>query len=116
MDPSPGGNKQLAVTWLNVAYAGGVLLLDVAVCIYFKLGVAQDLLVAAARCVIQLSLLGLVLDSVFSSQSPAAVIAVTLALILLGANEVSVVRASRHPEGLVGRGIRPQLPSSFISV
>lgn len=113
MDPSPGNNKQLAVTWLNVAYAGGVLLLDVAICIHFKLGVARDLLVAAARCVIQLSLLGLVLDSVFSSQSPAAVVAVTLALILLGANEVSVVRASRHPQGLVGPATQNNLAHSL---
>lgn len=102
--PGNGSNnsQQLAVSWVNVGYAGIILLIDVAICIYFKLGVAQNLIIAALRCIIQLSLLGLILDSVFSSESPIAVCIVTLALVLLGANEVTVVRASKHSKGLVG--------------
>lgn len=107
-------SQQLAVTWLNVAYAALILLLDVAICIYFKLGVAQNLVVAAARCVVQLALLGLILDSVFASHSPLAVGIVTLALVLLGTNEVTVVRASKHSKGLVGflLSVRFDLPDA----
>jgi len=93
---------KLEISWLNVTGAAFILLLDVVVCIYFKLGIAQDLIVAALRCVVQLSLLGLILDRVFTSQSPLAVVVMVLALILLGSNEVAVMRASRHPQGLVG--------------
>lgn len=109
------GGEALAVTWTNVALGGSILLLDIVVCLYFRLGFAQDLIVAAIRCVVQLSLLGLILKSVFEAKSPLAVAALASAMLLLGANEVTFVRASKRTDGLVGHKFPMLSPSSDYS-
>lgn len=88
------------ITVFNVLVGLSLLLVDVALSSYFKLGLSKDLLVAAARCVVQLSLLGVVLESVFEAQSPLAVAGLALALILLGAQEVTFTRSKRRTDGL----------------
>ena len=69
---------KLQVTWLNVLAGFSLLLLDIVASSYFKLGLSKDLLIAAARCVAQLTLLGTILRSVFNAQSPVAVAALSL--------------------------------------
>lgn len=88
------------VTVFNVLVGFSLLLLDVGLSSYFKLGLSKDLLIAAARCVIQLSLLGVVLESVFRAQSPLAVVGLGLALLVLGAQEVTFTRSKRRTNGL----------------
>ncbi|CAD6589457.1 MAG: hypothetical protein CYPHOPRED_004844, partial [Cyphobasidiales sp. Tagirdzhanova-0007] len=91
---------KLQVTWLNVLAGFSLLLLDIVASSYFKLGLSKDLLIAAARCVAQLTLLGTILRSVFNAQSPVAVAALSLSMLLLGANEVTFNRAKRRTKGL----------------
>lgn len=73
------------VTWTNVLIALSLILFDLAISSSFRLGITRQLLVAAARCILQLSLMGLVLDSVFRAESPWAVAAMSGGMLLLGA-------------------------------
>jgi len=111
MDPS-AGEGQPTVSVFNVTIAFSLLALDVAFSSYFNLEMTSDLLVAAGRCVVQLSLLGFVLDKVFSTQSPIAVVALGTAMLLLGANEVTFTRAKRRTHKLVS--IRQDSPLSSL--
>jgi hypothetical protein len=43
------------VTWTNVAVAAALILLDISISLVFKLGVARSLIIAAIRCVVQVS-------------------------------------------------------------
>lgn len=92
---------KLEITWLNVFAGFSLLLLDICASSYFNLGISKDLLIAAARCIGQLSLLGLILKGVFEAQSPIGVAALSLAMLLLGANEVTFNRSKRRTKGLV---------------
>lgn len=76
---------QSPVTWKNVLIALSLILFDLAVSSSFRLGITRQLLVAAIRCIVQLSLMGLVLDSVFRAESPWAVAAMSGGMLLLGA-------------------------------
>ena len=84
----------------NVGVGFSLLLLDICLSSYFQLGLSRDLLIAAARCVVQLSLLGVVLESVFSAQNPLAVVGLGTALLVLGAQEVTFTRSKRRTKGL----------------
>ncbi|KAI5481281.1 hypothetical protein MNV49_004903 [Pseudohyphozyma bogoriensis] len=88
------------VDWKNVAISFGLLGVTIAVSVVLNLGIASSLLVAACRCVVQLSLMGLLLTVVFNADSPWAVLGMSLGMILLGANEVTFTRSKRRPSGL----------------
>jgi ABC-type iron transport system FetAB permease component len=65
--------KTAYLTWANVAIGLLFLLLDVALSFFLQLGLSTSLLTAAARCVIQLTIMGFVLKSVFETNHPWAV-------------------------------------------
>ncbi|KAL8281009.1 hypothetical protein RQP46_006688 [Phenoliferia psychrophenolica] len=88
------------VSATNVAIAFSLVVVDAAVSWALGLGIASSLLVAAGRCIVQLSLMGLVLDAVFKAESPWAVAGMAFAMVLLGANEVTFARSKRRPRGL----------------
>lgn len=96
---------KLPVTWLNVLVGLSILLVDVLVSYRLRLGIARDLIVAAVRCIVQLALLGLILGSVFEAQNVFAVMGMGLAMLLLGANEVTFTRSKKRTEGLVSARI-----------
>ncbi|KAG8861606.1 hypothetical protein FRB91_003729 [Serendipita sp. 411] len=75
------------LTWVNIAIGLLFLLLDASLSIFFQLGLSVSLLTAAARCVLQLTVMGFVLQRVFETNSPWAVAGITCLLILLGTIE-----------------------------
>lgn len=97
---SPAG-----VGWPNVCIALSLVVGDAVASWFLGLGIASSLLIAAGRCVaspdarrrmfgsdsyafrrciVQLSLMGIVLDAVFKAENPWAVAAMSLAMVLLG--------------------------------
>ena len=75
------------------------------------LGIEKSVLVASARCLIQLTLMvhrsvadltqGMVLDTVFSSRNPFFIFALVFLLVFLGAFEICYNRAKRRFDGMV---------------
>lgn len=65
--------KTAYLTWANVGIGLLFLLLDAVLSIVLQLGLSASLLTAAARCIIQLTVMGFVLRSVFETNNPWAV-------------------------------------------
>ena len=68
MDSTTGPTTTLH--WVNVALALSFVLFNVAVSTYFKLGIGPSLLTAAVRCILQLTLVATILQSVFDTKNP----------------------------------------------
>lgn len=64
------------LSWLNVGTGFLFILLDAVLSSALGLGIGGSLVVAAIRCVIQLSVMGLVLDKVFASDNVWGVIGI----------------------------------------
>lgn len=69
---APGGETQ-NLTWENVGLAFSFILFDAVVSKTFGLGVGTSLVTSAVRCVVQLTLVALVLQKVFDANHPWAV-------------------------------------------
>ncbi len=72
----------------NLALAAGLVLINAGLSLVLQLGLARRLLVAAARMTVQLLLVGLVLRTLFATQSPWWTGAVTLAMLGFAAWEI----------------------------
>lgn len=57
------------LSWVNVGLGFLFIVFDAVLSASLGLGIGGSLLVAATRCVVQLSIMGLVLDKVFASQN-----------------------------------------------
>lgn len=82
------------LTYLQVALAALLILVNAAVSLALRLGLGRRLLVAAVRTVVQLLLVGLVLDAVFDLSHPWAVAALGLAMTSIAG--VAAVRRTGH--------------------
>jgi ABC-type iron transport system FetAB permease component len=63
------GNNNSELTWLNVAIGLGFIAFDALLSLILGLGIGGSLVVAATRCIVQLTVMGLVLDKVFAAQN-----------------------------------------------
>jgi len=87
------GPLQLALATVLIIAAG-------AVSMALRLGVERRLGIAALRTVIQLGLLGLVLEQIFALRNPVLVVGLLLLMTAFAARE-AVSRASRHYRGIL---------------
>ncbi|KAJ2822663.1 hypothetical protein FBU31_004523, partial [Coemansia sp. 'formosensis'] len=83
------GDGAVPLTWGNVAIAALTLLVAVFVSSVLRLRLEKQIIIAGARCFIQLTVLGLVLKRVFATEGPVYVLAMAGALGGLAAMEVS---------------------------
>jgi len=81
------------VTILDLVLASGLLMLNLALSAAFRLGLGRRLLVAAIRMVVQLTLVGLVLEWVFTSANGFTVLAIALAMSVIAG--VTAARRTR---------------------
>lgn len=65
---SPGPTTHL--DFVNVAIALSFVLFNVVIATFFQLGIARSLFTAAVRCVLQLTVVALLLQRVFESKNP----------------------------------------------
>jgi len=99
---------------LDLSVAALLVLAVAALSLRMRLGLERQLLVAAARTVVQLSLVGLVLGWVFRAENPWIVLAMGLVMLLVAGREV-MRRQSRRLAGWwgYGTGTLSMLISSF---
>lgn len=85
------------LTPAQVALAAGLIVINAGISLALRLGMERRLVVAAVRTVVQLALMGLVLEWVFAVRRPALVLA--LAAVMAGIAGVAAVRRTdrRYP-------------------
>ncbi len=88
----------------ELAIAAALVLLNATLSLFLQVGLGREILVAAARAVVQLLLVGLVLQTVFHLQSPWLVAAVLLAMFASASYEI-LSRQERRFVGLWRVGI-----------
>lgn len=89
---------------LDLTLASLLVVMLTGLSLALRLGVARELLVAGARTVVQLLLVGLVLEAVFAWRGLGWVAAIGLAMLLVAAREV-MVRPRRRFAGAWGFGL-----------
>ena len=82
----------------DLAVAAALVLVDVALSLWLRLGLHRRILVAAARMTLQLVAVGYVLRLVFALRNPAATLAILCIMVLVAAREVAA-RPERHLKG-----------------
>lgn len=75
MDRGPDGSTT-QLSWQNIGFAFGFIFFDAVVSKVFGLGVGTTLVISAVRCVVQLSVVALILQQVFEANNPWAVTAI----------------------------------------
>lgn len=84
----------IALDYLDLVIAASVLVINAALSLAFRLGLARRLAISVVRMVVQLTLVGLVLKALFQMQSPW--LTVLAAVVMVGfAGREAVVRQDR---------------------
>lgn len=73
MDGGGPGKSTEDLTWSNVGLAFSFILFDAVISKTFALGVGTSLVTAAVRCVVQLTVVAMILQKVFETNNPWAV-------------------------------------------
>ncbi|KAG6879789.1 hypothetical protein C0992_011587 [Termitomyces sp. T32_za158] len=84
------------IGWGHIALAFTFILFDVVVSVYFGLGIERGLLTASIRCVVQLAIMAVLLQGVFTAKDPWAVAGIAFLLNLLGTFEIVANKAKRR--------------------
>ncbi|KAG0203852.1 hypothetical protein BGX28_004022 [Mortierella sp. GBA30] len=97
-DGECGGQKPMVeLQWYHVAIASTLILVNGILSIVLGLRLEKPLFISAVRCIIQLTIMGMVLQNIFDAKSPILIILMALLLIFLGAYEaVFNVSKRRH--------------------
>jgi putative ABC transport system permease protein len=88
----------------DVLVAGVLMLANAGLSVALDLGIARKMLVAAARMVVQLLLVGLVLTWLFATKSPWLTLGIALVMVLFAGHEI-VARQDRRFTGWWGYGL-----------
>jgi len=110
-DHESGKAPELSIT--NVALALAFISVDAVLSIIFNLGIASSLLVAAARCVLQLSVMGLVLDKVFAADNIWGVFGIAVLLNILGATEATFNKSKKRFANMFPMVLLAMLSATF---
>ncbi len=94
----------VALSYLDIALAAVLLLMNAALSIILRLGLARRLLIAGARMVVQLTLIGLVLKALFHLASPTFTGLAAVIMVLFAGRE-AMARQERRFTGFWTYGI-----------
>ena len=94
----------ISLSWTDLAVGSILLVLAGGLSILLKLGIARSMAIAAVRMVVQLSLVGLVLKTLFETVSPWLTAAVAIVMLGFAGREV-VARQTRKFSGFWTYGI-----------
>ncbi|KAJ3518653.1 hypothetical protein NM688_g9407 [Phlebia brevispora] len=119
MDADPG-SPTADLTYGNVALAFSFIVFNAVVSRTFSLGVGTSLVTAAVRCVVQLTLVALILQKVFETNNPWAVAGIACLLNLMGTIETVVNKSKKRfnhmfPSVLIGM-LGSTIPVSIIGI
>ncbi|KAH9047058.1 hypothetical protein EDB84DRAFT_1463457 [Lactarius hengduanensis] len=96
MDTAPPSPSSPHLEWSNVGFGFAFVALDMVLSQVLQLQIGTSLVISALRCIVQLTLVATVLQSVFASQNMWTVAAIALLLNMLGTFEAVVVKAERR--------------------
>lgn len=82
-----GENDVPDLGWHNVGIASLFILVNMIISLYLGLRLEKSLLTSSIRCVVQLTVMGSILDSVFKAKNPILVMLMTVTLIFLSSCE-----------------------------
>ena len=94
----------IVLDYWDLALAASLLLVNASLSIIFQLGLARRLVIAAARMVVQLTMVGLVLKALFAIQSPWLTVLAALIMVMFAGRE-PVARQDRSFTGYWSYGI-----------
>jgi putative ABC transport system permease protein len=94
----------VALSYLDIALAAVLLIMNAALSLALRLGLARRLLIAGARMVVQLTLIGLVLKALFELASPTFTALAALIMVLFAGRE-AMARQERRFTGFWTYGI-----------
>ncbi len=97
----------------QLGFAAMLILANLAISVGLRLGLARSLLVASIRMVVQLLLVGFILESVFALQTPLPVIGIGLVMAAL-AGLAAVSRTRRRFPGVYWNSLLSVLGASFV--
>ena len=93
-----------SLNYWDIALAASLLCINAGLSIYYKLGTAKRLVIAAIRMVVQLTLVGLVLKALFTAMSPW--LTLLAAVVMIGfAGREAMARQDRTFIGFWGYGL-----------
>lgn len=104
---SSGGGHSSDLTLTNVAIGLLFVAFDAVLSGILGLGIGTQLMVAAFRCILQLSVMSLILGRVFESQNIFAVAGIALLLNVLGATEATFNKSKRRFSNMVSASTPP---------
>ena len=83
---NPGnGNDAINISWSDVGISTSFIAVNLIVSLCFRLGLERSLIVSSIRCAGQLTVMGLVLRHVLTSDSVGWIISLAVLLTVLGA-------------------------------
>ncbi|KAG0262822.1 hypothetical protein BG011_009653 [Mortierella polycephala] len=109
-DGGCGGQKPMVeLQWYHVAIASSLVVVNGILSMILGLHLEKSLFISAIRCIVQLSIMGMVLQNIFDAENPILVILMALLLITLGAYEAVFNTSKRRhkymfPSVLVSMG------------
>ncbi|CAO3668529.1 unnamed protein product [Umbelopsis ramanniana] len=95
-----GDNNMVELKWWNVGFASLFIVVNLIMSSILGLGLEKSLLVSAIRCVVQLTIMGFVLEDVFQAKHPAIIMLMTMILILLGCYEIIYNKSNKTFRGM----------------
>ncbi|GAN10681.1 conserved hypothetical protein [Mucor ambiguus] len=99
-EDSPQHKPAPTLTWVNVAIASSFILINGFISLVLGLQLEKTLIIAAIRCLVQLTLMGFILEDVFKTRHPALVMLMTFVLIFLGAYETVYNKSKQTYKGM----------------
>ncbi|KAG1121324.1 hypothetical protein G6F42_012540 [Rhizopus arrhizus] len=99
-EDSPQHKPAPTLSWVNVAIASSFILVNGVISLVLGLQLEKTLIIAAIRCLVQLTLMGFILEDVFKTRHPALVMLMTFVLIFLGAYETVYNKSKQTYKGM----------------
>ncbi|KAI9310836.1 UPF0014 family [Dichotomocladium elegans] len=87
-------------TWFNVSIAALFIFVNVVISMCMRLKLEIPLISSSLRCIVQLTIMGLILQDVFSAHNPYYVALLTMILILLSTYETCYNKADKMWSGM----------------
>ncbi|CAG8516883.1 10942_t:CDS:2 [Cetraspora pellucida] len=96
----PDKPNTIPLHWSNVGIASLFIFVSGLISLWLGLRLEKSLLTSSIRCVVQLTIMGLVLEDVFRMRHPIIVLGMIFVLVFLGANEIVFNKSKRRHTGM----------------
>ncbi|KAJ2854308.1 hypothetical protein FB639_006393, partial [Coemansia asiatica] len=108
------GPSEQTLSWTNVGTAALLLGFNVLLSAWLGLGLSKGIMVSAVRCVVQLTILGMVLKQIFMTQNPVYIFGMACILGMLSAFEVTYWRSKKRFPHMFASNMVSIMGSAFV--